>query len=113
MDPSRVGTFGHSAGRAAGVRAVLDHPDVFTAAVSGSGVHDLRRYLAYWGEKYQGIPPEADYGEASNIERAHRLRRPLLLIHGELDDNVHPANTLALADALLRADRDFELVILP
>lgn len=113
LDGERVGITGHSAGGAAAVRAVLDYPDVFTAAVSGSGVHDIRRYLAYWAEKYQGLPPDADYQEASNIELAHRLQRPVLLIHGELDDNVHPANTLALADALIGANKDFELVILP
>jgi dipeptidyl aminopeptidase/acylaminoacyl peptidase len=113
LDGERVGITGHSAGGAAAVRAVLDYPHLFRAAVSGSGVHDIRRYLAYWAEKYQGLPADADYEEASNIELAHRLERPVLLIHGELDDNVHPANTLALADALVQADKDFELVILP
>ncbi|MGH7911136.1 MAG: alpha/beta hydrolase family protein, partial [Candidatus Dormibacteraceae bacterium] len=74
---------------------------------------DLRRYLAYWAEKYEGLADETDYREASNLERAGELRRPLLLLHGELDDNVHPSNTLALVDALLRAGRDVELVLLP
>jgi dipeptidyl aminopeptidase/acylaminoacyl peptidase len=113
MDGERVGITGHSAGGAAAVRALLEYPEVFKAGVSGSGVHDIRRYLAYWAEKYQGLPPDANYGEASNIELAHRLDRPVLLIHGELDDNVPPANTLALADALIAADRDVELVVLP
>jgi dipeptidyl-peptidase-4 len=113
LDEERVGITGHSAGGAAAVRAVLEYPHVFKAAVSGSGVHDIRRYLAYWAEKYQGLPPDADYEEASNIELAHRLQRPVLLIHGELDDNVHPANTLVLAHALIEADKDVELVILP
>jgi dipeptidyl-peptidase-4 len=113
MDLDRVGIAGHSGGAAAAVRAVIEHPDVFKAAAAGSGDHDLRRYLAYWGEKYQGLGPDFDYGPASNIEQAHRLERPLLLLHGELDDNVHPSNTLALVDALVRADRDFEFVIIP
>jgi dipeptidyl-peptidase-4 len=113
LDGERVGITGHSAGGAAAVRAALEYPDVFKAAVSGSGVHDIRRYLAYWAEKYQGLPPDADYQEASNIELAPRLQRPVLLIHGELDDNVHPANTLALADALIKAGKEVELVILP
>jgi dipeptidyl aminopeptidase/acylaminoacyl peptidase len=113
MDGERVGITGHSAGGAAAVRALLEYPEVFKAGVSGSGVHDIRRYLAYWAEKYQGLPPDADYREASNIELAHRLDRPVLLIHGELDDNVPPANTLALADALIAADKDVELVVLP
>ena len=113
MDGERVGITGHSAGGAAAVRALLEYPEVFKAGVSGSGVHDIRRYLAYWAEKYQGLPPVADYREPSNIELAHRLDRPVLLIHGELDDNVPPANTLALADALIAADKDVELVVLP
>jgi dipeptidyl-peptidase-4 len=113
LDGDRVGITGHSAGGAAAVRAVLEYPDVFKAAVSGSGVHDIRRYLAYWAEKYQGLPPDADYQEASNIDLVRRLQCPVLLIHGELDDNVHPANTLALADALITAGKEVELVILP
>ncbi|HEX4245763.1 MAG TPA: prolyl oligopeptidase family serine peptidase, partial [Acidimicrobiales bacterium] len=113
MDGDRVGITGHSAGGAAAIRAVLDYPEVYKAAVSGSGVHDIRRYLAYWAEKYQGVGGDPDYGEADNVELAHRLERPVLLIHGELDDNVHPANTLALADALIAADKDVELVIIP
>ncbi|HEX5193404.1 MAG TPA: prolyl oligopeptidase family serine peptidase [Solirubrobacteraceae bacterium] len=113
IDLDRVGIAGHSAGGAAAVRAVIDHPDVFGAAVAGSGDHDLRRYLAYWAEKYEGPADETDYVEASNIDRADRLERPLLLICGELDDNVHPANTLALLDALQRGGADAELVLLP
>ena len=113
MDLDRVGIVGHSAGGAAAVRAVLDYPDVFRAAVAGSGVHDLRRYLAYWAEKYEGLPDEVDYAEASNIERAHEIDRPLLVLHGELDDNVHPSHTLALVDAVLRTGREVELVLLP
>ena len=86
---------------------------MFKAASAGSGDHDLRRYLAYWAEKYVGTGSAAAYAPASNIEQAHRLERPLLLLHGELDDNVHPSNTLALVDALIRADRDFEFVFIP
>ncbi len=113
MDLERVGVSGHSGGAAAAVRAVIEHPDTFRAAAAGSGDHDLRRYIAYWAEKYQGYGPEVDYAPASNIDQAHRLEQPLLLLHGELDDNVHPSNTIALVDALVRADRDFELVIIP
>ncbi len=113
MDLDRVGITGHSGGGAAATRAVIEHPDVFKAAAAGSGDHDLRRYLAYWAEKYQGYGPDVGYAPASNIAQAHRLERPLLLLHGELDDNCHPSNTIALVDALVRADRDFELVIIP
>ena len=113
MDRDRIGICGHSAGGAAAVRGVLEYPGVFKAAVAGSGVHDIRRYLAYWAEKYQGLPGTADLEEANNIDVAQRLERPVLLIHGELDDNVPPANSLALADALIRADKDVELVLIP
>jgi Prolyl oligopeptidase family len=82
-------------------------------AAAGSGDHDLRRFLAYLAEKYQGYGPDVDYAPASTIEQTHRLERLLLLLHGELDDNYHPSNTMALVDALVRADRDFELVIIP
>jgi dipeptidyl-peptidase-4 len=113
MDLERVGITGHSGGGAASTRALIEHPEFFKAAAAGSGNHDLRRYLAYWGEKYQGYGPDADLAITSNIDQAHRLTRPLLLIHGDLDDNVHPSNTIALVDALIRADRDSELVIIP
>jgi dipeptidyl-peptidase 4 len=113
MDLDRVGIAGHSGGGAAAVRAVIERGDFFKAAAAGSGNHDLRRYLAYWAEKYQGYGPQADLDATSNADQAHRVERPLLLLHGDVDDNVHPANTLALVDALVRADRDFELVIIP
>jgi dipeptidyl aminopeptidase/acylaminoacyl peptidase len=107
-----VGAQGHSAGAAATVRALLTHPEFFTVGVAGSGVHDLRRYVAYWGEKYQGLPDRADYSHQSNLDLADRLEGRLLLLHGELDDNVHPSNTLALYDAFVRAERDVDLVLL-
>ena len=107
-----VGAQGHSAGAAATVRALLTHPEFYTVGVSGSGVHDLRRYIAYWGEKYQGLPASVDYSTQSNLDLADRLEGHLLLIHGELDDNVHPSNTLALYDAFVQANRDVELVML-
>lgn len=113
MDLGRgVGAQGHSAGAAATVRALLTRPEVFTVGVAGSGVHDLRRYVAYWGEKYQGLVGEADYDHQSNLDLADRLEGELLLIHGELDDNVHPSNTLAMYDAFVQAERDVELVLL-
>lgn len=112
MDLGRgVGAQGHSGGAQAAVRALLARPDVYTVGVAGSGVHDLRRYVAYWGEKYQGLGPEA-FAHQANADLAAALEGHLLLIHGELDDNVHPANTLALYDAFVRADKDVDLVLL-
>ena len=112
MDVGRLGAQGHSGGAAATVRAMLARPDRFHVGISGSGVHDLRRYVAYWGEKYHGLPAEVDYEAQSNESLADQLAGHLLLLHGELDDNVHPSNTLALYDAFVRADKDVDLVIL-
>jgi dipeptidyl aminopeptidase/acylaminoacyl peptidase len=112
MDVSRLGAQGHSAGAAATVRALLTRPERYRVGVAGSAVNDLRRYIAYWGEKYQGLADETDYGPQSNLDLADRLEGALLLIHGELDDNVHPSNTLAMYDAFVRANKDVDLVIL-
>jgi len=113
MDLARgVGVQGHSAGAAAAVRALVTRPDFYSVGVAGSGVHDLRRYIAYWGEKYQGLVGTGAYEGRSNLELADRLEGKLLLMHGELDDNVHPSNTLALFDAFVKADIDVDLVLL-
>ena len=83
MDLERIGITGHSGGAAAAVRAVIEHPEVFKAAAAGSGDHELRRYIAYWAEKYaaDGDPDDSGggaerYASASNVEQAHRLERP-------------------------------------
>lgn len=111
LDLSRVAAVGHSGGGFAAARALLSRPDRFHVGVAGSGVHDLRAYTAYWADKYQGVG--ADLAPADNAALADRLAGPLLLIHGELDDNVHPTATLRLLDALLRAGRRADLVVLP
>jgi dipeptidyl-peptidase 4 len=112
MDASRLGAQGHSAGAAATVRALLTRPDRYTVGVAGSPVNDLRRYIAYWGEKYQGLLGTFDEDAQSNLGLAGRLEGHLLLLHGELDDNVHPSNTFAMYDAFVRANKDVELVVL-
>ncbi len=112
MDVTRLGAQGHSAGAAATVRAMLARPDRYTVGVAGSPVNDLRRYIAYWGEKYQGLLGTFDADAQSNLTLADRLEGRLLLIHGELDDNVHPSNTMAMYDAFVRADKGVDLVIL-
>lgn len=80
--------------------------------MAASGNHDQRGYLANWGEIYEGELRE-HYGDASNFAAARNLKGRLLIMHGELDDNVPPALSLRLADALIEANRDFELLILP
>jgi dipeptidyl-peptidase 4 len=94
---------------------VLRRPDVFHAAVAGAGVTDQRLYGAHWRERFLGPPDEfpEHYRQDSLVRAAERLARPLLLIHGLGDTNVHPANTLRLSTALLAAGRPHEVLLLP
>ena len=111
MDVSRVGIMGHSGGGYASVRALLKYPGVFHAAVASSGNHDQRGYSFAWTEKYMG--PDADYGAAANPPDVAALQGKLLLATGDMDDNVHPALTMQLAAALIKADKDFDFLPLP
>lgn len=115
LDIGRVGIMGHSGGGYASVRAMLDYPDVFHAAVATSGNHNQKGYSFAWCEKYQGLVASggANYAAAANPPFVGNLRGKLLLATGDMDDNVHPALTLQLVDALVRADKDFELIVLP
>lgn len=113
LDLDRVGIFGHSAGGYASAQAILAHPDFYKVCVSSAGNHDHRVDKASWIERYQGWPVGEHYVEQANRTIAHRLEGKLLLIHGEADENVPVAATLSLADALVAADKDFDLVILP
>ena len=113
LDTGRVGIMGHSGGGYASVRALIEYPDMFHAAVATSGNHDQRGYSFAWCEKYQGQVDGANYDAAANPPFVDRLRGKLLLAYGDMDDNVHPALTLQLADALIRADKDFEMLVLP
>lgn len=113
LDRSRVGVYGHSAGGYAAARALLAYPDVFSVAVAVAGNHDHRLDKAGWIERFMGLPVDQHYEEQANAALAAQLRGRLLLIHGEMDENVHPAATLRLVDALIAADKDFDLLILP
>lgn len=110
LDGDRLGIYGFSGGGYAATRAMLRHPEVYRAGVAGCGNHRQHRYIAVWAETYDGPEP---LEPSDNTLLADRLRGALLLIHGELDDNVHPAHTLAMAEALIRADRDFEMLLVP
>jgi dipeptidyl-peptidase-4 len=113
LDTDRVGITGNSAGGSASVRAVLAYPDFYRVAVGVSGCHDPRLQLPWWGEVYQG-PFDPDlYRRCVNAELVENLRGKLLLIHGELDDNALPYQTLTLVDALIEANKDFELLMVP
>lgn len=113
LDTGRVGVYGTSGGGRAAAHAVLCHPEFYKVAVSVSGNHDDLFYNAGWGEKYVGLPGSANYRPHANPAHADRLQGKLLLIHGELDNNVHPYLTLRLADALITANKDFDLLIIP
>jgi dipeptidyl aminopeptidase/acylaminoacyl peptidase len=113
MDLSRVGIYGHSGGGFASTRAILAYPDFYKVAVSSAGNHDQRGYLAYWGEKYQGLLKGDNYLNQVNALLAENLKGKLLLVCGDMDDNVPPALTLQLVDALIKANKDFDLLVLP
>ena len=113
MDIDRVGIFGASAGGQESTTAVLLHPEFYKAAYSSCGCHDNRMDKIWWNEQWLGYPIGDQYKEGSNVENAHLLSRPLMLVVGELDDNVDPASTMQVVDALIRANKDFELVVLP
>ncbi|MGH3486434.1 MAG: DPP IV N-terminal domain-containing protein [Actinopolymorphaceae bacterium] len=113
LDLDRVGIYGHSAGGYASCQAMLAHPDFYRVCVSSAGNHDHRQDKAWWVERYMGWPVGEHYREQANRTMADRLQGKLLLIHGEMDENVHVASTLALVDALVEANKDFDLLILP
>ncbi|MGH2561558.1 MAG: DPP IV N-terminal domain-containing protein [Thermomicrobiales bacterium] len=113
FDLNRVGIYGHSAGGYASAHAILAYPEFFKVCVSSAGNHDHRLDKASWVERYMGLAVGEHYREQANQSLAHRLTGKLLLIHGEMDENVHPASTLALVDALIEANKDFDLLIMP
>lgn len=113
MDIDRVGIYGCSAGGQESTTAVLLHPEFYKAAYSACGCHDNRMDKIWWNELWLGYPVGEQYKEGSNVENAHLLSRPLMLVVGELDDNVDPASTMQVVNALIKANKDFELVVIP
>lgn len=109
----RVGIFGASAGGQESTTAVLLHGDFYKAAYSSCGCHDNRMDKIWWNELWMSHPVDSAYAECSNVENAHRLQGDLMLVVGEMDDNVDPASTYQVANALIKAGKDFELVVLP
>ena len=112
-DISRVGIHGGSAGGQSSTAALLFHPDFYKVAVSSCGCHDNRMDKASWNEQWMGYPVGPQYSESSNIDNAHRLEGRLLLIVGEMDNNVPPESTLRLVDALIKANKDFDMIFQP
>ena len=125
----RVGIWGHSGGGFASTRAILEYPDFYDVAVSSAGNHDNRNYEADWGEKWQGLLEnieiednerandydftKTNYDNQANQLLAKNLKGKLLLAHGNLDNNVPPYNTLLVVDELIKANKDFDLIIFP
>jgi dipeptidyl aminopeptidase/acylaminoacyl peptidase len=113
LDAERVGIFGHSAGGAAAARALFDYGDLFKVGVAVCGNHDPSLYAATWSDKYRGIQSGEVAAEYANAAVAHKLRGKLLLVSGDMDENVHLSHTLSLVDALIGGNRDFDLLIVP
>lgn len=113
MDISRVGIYGGSAGGQNAAGAVLFHPEFYKAAAAACGCHDNRMDKIWWNEQWMGWPVGPEYAECSNVENAWRLKGKLLLINGEIDDNVDPASTDQLVNALIKANKNFEYVRVP
>ena len=118
MDTTRIGIWGHSGGGFASTDAILRYPDFYDVAVSGSGNHDNRNYGADWGEKWHALLKKntdgsTNYDSQANQLLAKNLKGKLLLAHGTMDDNVSPSNTLLVVDALIKANKDFDLILFP
>ena len=120
IDIDRVGIHGHSGGGFMSTAAILMYPDFFDVAVSCAGNHDNNIYNRWWSEKHHGIMEVEQDGEVkfeyeitANPEIASRLKGNLLLVHGDIDENVHPGNTLRVVDALIRANKRFDMLLLP
>ena len=112
-DATRVGIYGTSAGGQNALSALLFHGDFYSAAMAACGCHDNRMDKASWNEQWMGYPVGPHYAACSNVDNAHRLRGRLLLIVGEMDTNVPPESTFRVVDALVKAEKDFELLVVP
>ncbi|WP_267394289.1 prolyl oligopeptidase family serine peptidase [Sphingomonas sp. GC_Shp_1] len=113
MDATRVGVFGGSAGGYDAARFILRRPGFFKVAVASSGNHDLRLDKAWWPEVSMGFADQATWARNSNMAVAANLQGKLLLIHGDMDDNVPVTESFRLAQALIQAKRDVDIVVLP
>jgi dipeptidyl aminopeptidase/acylaminoacyl peptidase len=113
MDLRRVGIYGASAGGQSALRALLAHGEFYHVGVAVCGCHDNRMDKVWWNELWMGYPVGPHYADQSNVTQAHRLQGKLLLIVGELDRNVDPASTMQVVNALIKADKDFDLLVIP
>ncbi len=112
-DISRVGIYGTSAGGQNALGALLFHPEFYKAAVSAVGCHDNRMDKIWWNEQWMGWPIGPEYAASSNVDNAHRLQGKVLLVVGELDTNVDPSSTMQVVNALIKANKTFDLLVIP
>ena len=113
MDLTRVGIYGVSAGGQDAARAPMTHGDFYKVAVADSGCHDNQMDKIWWNEQWMGWPIGPQYDASSNVVSAKNLTGKLMLIVGEMDTNVDPASTMQVVDALIKADKDFDLLVVP
>ncbi|MEA4919734.1 MAG: prolyl oligopeptidase family serine peptidase [Clostridiaceae bacterium] len=113
IDRDRIGVWGHSGGGFAALHCITDHPEMYKVAVSTGGNHSQEIYSAEWSERYMGEFDRALWERQNAEYNVGNMTGKLLLIHGELDDNVHPASTMRVVDALIKADKDFDMLIMP
>jgi dipeptidyl aminopeptidase/acylaminoacyl peptidase len=112
-DISRVGIFGGSAGGQNALGGLLFHPDFYKVAVSFAGCHDNRMDKIWWNEQWMGYPIGPEYEASSNVVHAHKLQGQLLLVLPELDTNVDPSSTMQVVNALIKANKNFDLLVMP
>jgi dipeptidyl aminopeptidase/acylaminoacyl peptidase len=112
-DITRVGVYGTSAGGQSALGALLFHPEFYTVGVANSGCHDNRMDKIWWNEQWMSWPVGPEYAASSNVVHAGKLQGKLLLVFGELDTNVDPSSTLQVANALIRANKTFDLIAVP
>jgi len=112
-DISRVGIYGTSAGGQSALGALLFHPEFYKAAVSAAGSQDNRMDKIWWNEQWMGWPVGPQYAASSNVDNAYRLQGKLLLVVGEMDPNVDPSSTMQVVNALIKAKKYFDLLVIP
>ncbi|TIX86139.1 MAG: hypothetical protein E5V24_16405, partial [Mesorhizobium sp.] len=112
-DISNIGIFGASAGGQSAVSALLFHPDFYKVAVAKNGCYDNRIDKTWWNELWMGWPVGIEYSQSSAVDNAHRLQGKLMIAVGEMDDNVDPFCSFQLADRLIKAGKDFDMVYVP
>lgn len=112
-DISRVGIFGNSSGGQSAMGALLFHPEFYQVAVANSGCHDNRMDKIWWNEQWMGWPVGPQYSDSSNVDNAWRLQGKLMLVVGEMDKNVDPASTYQVVDRLIKANKQFDLLVVP